>query len=214
MPAANIVDLRRFLSERFPQGPAIRNSRLRTGLDFFDEVLGGGLPKGAITELITPATSAGSASVIQSLIRTAQQDGYFVALIDGEDSFDPQTLGPDGLPHLLWVRCTRAAEAIKAADLLLRDRNFSLVIVDLILNPASELGKIPQTNWYRLQRLAEPASVACLVLTRQNLASSAQLKITLTNSWKLQSLETGISQLQFHVQRSHLRSEIFNQRSG
>jgi hypothetical protein len=58
------------------------------------------------------------------------------------------------LRQLLWMRCTKALEAVKAADLLLRDGNFPLVIVDLILNSPEELRKIPQTTWYRLQRLA------------------------------------------------------------
>jgi hypothetical protein len=208
VPAANIVDLRKFLAERFPQGRVATNSRLRTGLDLLDEVSGGGLPKGMITELISPQISAGSASLIHALIRLAERDRYFVALVDGEDSFDPQALEAGCLGHLLWVRCFKAMEAIKAADLLLRDGNFALVIVDLIFNPATELRQIPQTNWYRLQRLVESAATACLVLTRHSLVSSAQLKIVLENSWTLQTLESAISALRFHVQRSHLKSEI------
>src|SRR6266702_3102880 len=142
-----------------------------------DEAIGGGLPKGAITELISPKVSAGSASLIHALLETAQRDCYFLALIDGRDSFDPQPLGNACLGHLLWMRCTKALEAIKAADLLLRDGNFPLVIVDLVLNPREESRKIPQTNWYRLQRLVESASTACLIMTRQGMVSSAQLKI-------------------------------------
>jgi hypothetical protein len=211
MPAANIVDLRKFLAERFPQGPVAAISRLSTGWDFFDTVSGGGLPKGAITELISPQISAGSASLIHALIRIAERDRYFAALIDGGDSFDPQMPEPGCLRHLLWVRCRKAVEAMKAADFLLRDGNFSLVIVDLIFNPATELRKIPQTSWYRLQRLVESAATACLVLTRQSLVSSAQLKIVLENSWRLQTLESTISELRFHVQRSHLKSEIKDQ---
>src|SRR5206468_4710380 len=100
-----------------------------------------------------------------------------ISLIDGRDSFDPQPLGNSCLRHLLWVRCHKAFEAVKAADLLLRDGNFPLVIVDLVLNPPEELRKIPQTSWYRLQRLVEPTSAVCLVLTRHSMVSSAQLKI-------------------------------------
>src|SRR5207245_10667982 len=182
---------------------------VRTGLAFLDEAIGGGLPKGAITELISPEVSAGSASLIHALLETAQRDCYFLALIDGWDSFDPQPLGNACLGYLLWVRCTKALEAIKAADLLLRDGNFPLVIVDLVLNPREELRKIPQTNWYRLQRLVESAPTACLVLTRLGTVSSAQLKIVLENSWTLESFEeeNAISQLQIRVERSNLRRE-------
>ena len=64
-------------------------TRLVTGLAFFDQPVGGGLPKGAITELISPRRSAGSASLVHAFIRGAYRDKYFVALIDGRDSFDP-----------------------------------------------------------------------------------------------------------------------------
>jgi len=36
----------------------------------------------------------------------------------------PQTAGPIALRNLLWLRCAAAADAVKAADLLLRDGNF------------------------------------------------------------------------------------------
>src|SRR5215467_8436211 len=110
------------------------------------------------------------------------------------------------LEHLLWVRCSKASEAIKAADLLLRDGNFPLVIVDLVLNAPEELRKIPQTNWYRLQRLVELLPTACLVLTRYEMVSSAQLKLVLENSWDIQTFETDdpLSHLRIVVKRSHL----------
>ena len=105
------------------------------------------------------------------------------------------------------MRCGKAAEAIKAADLLLRDGNFPLVIVDLVLNAPNELRKIPQTSWYRLQRLVEVAPTACLVLTRQSMVGSAQLKIVLENLWTLDTFEeeNAIARLRIRVQRSHLQ---------
>ena len=108
--------------------------------------------------------------------------------------------------HLLWIRCRKALDSVKAADFLLRDGNFPLVIVDLVLNSLEELRKIPQTSWYRLQRLVEAAPTACLIINRQSLVSSARLKIVLENSWTLEALEkeNAISNLQFHIQRSHL----------
>jgi len=206
--SSKIIDLRNLLANRFPHAPAPAGTRLITGLASLDQAISGGLPKGAITELI----SAGSASLIHALLQAAHRNRYFLALIDGRDSFDPSASGGLGnacLGYLLWVRCTKALEAIKAADLLLRDGNFPLVIVDLVLNPREELRKIPQTNWYRLQRLVESAPTACLVLTRLGTVSSAQLKIVLENSWTLESFEeeNAISQLQIRVERSHLRRE-------
>src|SRR3989440_11359203 len=213
---AVIIDLRKALSERFPARSAPVASVLTTGLRFLDRASSGGLPKSAITELITPRPSAGSASLVHALLRAAQQDRHFVALIDGSDSFDPGSSDNSALRHLLWVRCRKAFDAIKAADFLLRDGNFPLVIVDLVLNTAQELRKVPQTNWYRLQRLVEAVPTACLVINRQGIVSSAQLRIVLENSWTLADLEkeNALSDLRFRVQRSHLKSQISNQQSA
>jgi len=213
-----VVDLRKLLAERFPQKQLLPGTHLSTGLSFFDKVTGGGLAKGAITELISPKESAGSASLIYALLQAAHRERYFLALIDGRDSFDPSALdglGNARLQNLLWVRCRKAAEAIKAADLVLRDGNFPLVIVDLILNTRDELRKIPQTSWYRLQRLVEAAPTACLVLTRQSMISSAQLKIVLENLWTLKTFaqENALSQLRIRLQRSHLKPKVGSQRS-
>jgi hypothetical protein len=201
---AKIIDLHKLLSERFPHVAVTTATRLFMGLSFFDERIGGGLPRGAITELISPQTSAGSASLIHALIHCAYRDNYFLALIDGRDSFDPSGVKNVRLQHLLWVRCSKASEAIKAADLLLRDRNFPLVIVDLVLNAPEELRKIPQTNWYRLQRLVEVVPTACLVLTRYEMVGSAQLKLLLENSWNIRTFETqnALSRVRIVVKRS------------
>jgi len=208
-PSGKIVDLRKLLAERFPQPPFPAATRLVTGLSFVDQAIGGGLPRGAITELISPQISAGSASFIQALLQAAHRDRYFLALIDGRDSFDPSALAELGnlrLRNLLWVRCSKALEALKAADLLLRDGNFPLVIIDLVLNLPEELRKIPQTTWYRLQRLVKLSPTACLVLSRHGMVSSAQFKIVLENSWSLKTFQEdeATSQLRIRVQRSHL----------
>jgi hypothetical protein len=200
-----IIHLRQLLAERFPQLGAPAAERLPTGVPAIDEALGGGLPKSAITELSSPNFSAGSALFTHALLQNAHRGAFFLALVDGRDSFDPQTAGPNVLANLFWVRCAAAAEAVKAADLLLRDGNFPLVVLDLVLNPAEELRKIPQSNWYRLQRLVEGTPTAFLVLTRQGIISSAQLKLSLANAWHLSDLErtNTASRLKIEVNRVH-----------
>ena len=216
MPGSGkIIDLRKLLAERFPQLPQTATTRLVTGLPLLDRSSGGGLPRAALTELTSPRTSAGSASIIHALIQTAYRDNYFLALIDGRDSFDPCGLDDCSLRHLLWVRCSKASEAIRAADLLLRDGNFPLLMLDLVLNSAEELRKIPQTNWYRFQRLVELVPTACLVLTPSEMVASAQVKLVLENSWNLETLEkqNAISQIRIEVKRSRFQAEIGNQKS-
>ncbi len=203
--SSKIIDLRNLLAERFPQAPIAPASRLTTGIPPLDEPLGGGLTRGAITELSSTNASAGTALLIAALLDAVCRSRYFIALVDGRDSFDPQSLGNRRLQHLLWIRCENAAQALKATDLLLRDGNFPIVIMDLVLNAAEQLRKIPQTSWYRLQRLVEPTPSALLVLTRRSSISRAQWKLSLENSWRLADLENkrAISQLRIRVRRAH-----------
>ncbi|HSP44610.1 MAG TPA: hypothetical protein VLO30_01330 [Chthoniobacterales bacterium] len=207
--SSSIIDLRRLLAERFPQTFVPAPDRLRTGVPAIDTAIGG-LPKNAITELSSPNLSAGSALLLHALLQNAHHDGFFVALVDGKDSFDPHTAGPAVLPNLLWVRCHDASEAVQAADLLLRDGNFPLVILDLVLNASDELRKIPQTHWYRLQRLVEAAPSVFLVLTRRSMISSAQLKLFLDNAWRLSDLEEqeAGTRLKVQVERVHGGKEM------
>ena len=86
---AKIIDLRNLLAERFPHPSCTTARRLITGLRFLEESIGGGLPRGAITEMIRPGTSAGSASLIHALVHCAYRDNYFLALIDGRDCLTP-----------------------------------------------------------------------------------------------------------------------------
>jgi hypothetical protein len=209
MAASNkVIDLRQLLAERFPQTFAPGTERFRTGIAAVDDL--GGLPKNAITELSSPHLSAGSALLIHALLQNAHRSGFFLALVDGRDSFDPQPVGNAALRNLLWVRCTQAFAAVQAADLLLRDGNFPLVVLDLVLNAAEELRKIPQTNWYRLQRLVEAAPAAFLVLTRRSMISSAQLKLSLENVWRLSDLEEQdlTARLKIQVNRVQAGREI------
>jgi len=195
-----IIDLRKLLAERFQQPPTLIGGQINVPL--LERTLEGGLRKGAITEIISPNPSAGSALLIHSLLQIAQRDRFFLALIDGSDSFD--VYDSDALQHLLWVRCEKASEAVKAADFLLRDGNFPLVILDLVLNPSDELRRIPATSWYRLQRLVEPTPAAFAVISRHNMVASARTKIVLENRWSLSDLSRDhpSTQLHFKVRRA------------
>lgn len=186
--STTILDLRRMLAERFPaaHGPGIGRAAepeiaapagVSTGLPPLDRLLGNGLPKGEVTELVGDGPGSGSAQVIHALLECAAADGRFVALVDGADSFDVDAPTPAALERLLWVRCRSAEEALKAADLLLRDRNFPLVVLDLKLNPAVQLRKIPSSAWHRFGRIAEHNGTTLLVVTPQPLVGAVSVRV-------------------------------------
>jgi hypothetical protein len=195
MPAANIIELRQLLAERFPglrtradELSAAKRAFWPTGLPQLDEPLRGGLAKGTLAEVTAEQRSSGSALLMTALIHRALRENHFLAVIDGQDSLEVTQLGED-LSRLLWVRCRSADESMKAADLLLRDGNLPLVLLDLISNPAAQLRRIPATTWYRFQRLIEQTSVVCVVFTPRAMVPPAQVRIALRSRFSLNALE-------------------------
>jgi hypothetical protein len=76
-----------------------------TGIESLDEILQGGLPVGAVSELVGPECS-GRTSVALSFLARMTQTAKVCAWIDGCDALDPVSAaaGVD-LARLLWVRC-------------------------------------------------------------------------------------------------------------
>ena len=184
MPSdTKLIELRQFLAERLPRARlGVAPARtvpetVPTGIKSVDQGLGGGLPRGTVTELVAPGEGSGSAQFIHTLLRHTASAGGFLTLVDGADSLDVDALEPEALAHLLWVRCRNTAEALQTTDLLLRDRNIALVVLDLKLNPAHELRRIPGTLWYRFSRLMEQQGATVLVITPQPLVAGAAARI-------------------------------------
>lgn len=211
MPAAtNIVDLRQLLAERFPRAHApaapVVPSGQATGIPRLDALLGGGLPQGGITELVGSGPGSGSAQVLHALLRQVAVAGRFLALVDGADSFDVDAADPDALARLLWVRCTRADEALKAVDLLLRDRNIPMVVLDLKLNAAPELRRIPSSTWFRFSRLVEHHGTTLLVITPQSLVGAADLRVGMECRLDLEALAAGPASVIHRLEFQSLRA--------
>jgi hypothetical protein len=190
MPAApeKLASLRHLLAERFPSLPRTVGRVLPTGLPALDEATGG-LPLGAVTELVCAAPSCGGHLFLGQLLTVTRTARQRVALIDGSDSFDPASHSTDLLAHLVWIRCSGIAAALQSADLLTRDANLGLVVLDLRRATESELRRTPATQWYRLQRAVEPTDLALVVITPRTSVPSAQLRFILNASHPAAALE-------------------------
>jgi hypothetical protein len=181
--------LRQLLATRFPaEAPAARPA-LPTGVPAIDETAGGGLPLGALSEIVCAAPSAGSALLVARLLELTRTRRTRVALVDAGDAFDPASHTADTLHHLVWVRCRRTAEALPAADLVVRDANLTLVVLDLRGLPAADLRRTPATTWYRLQRAVAQSGVALVTLTPCVAVASAQLRFVLDRPYDLAALD-------------------------
>ncbi len=181
-----VIELRKILADRYPQQTGIRSWCLPTGWSALDSLLGGGLPKGAITQLLIPNISSGGAIVLHEIIEAMQEASQYVALIDGKDCFEPAV----DHPLLLWIRCHNVLQALKATDLILRDGNLSLVILDFKENQDKELRKIPASAWYRFQRITEENRNTLLAITRHPIVSNAQITISTVHRLSMDDLST------------------------
>jgi hypothetical protein len=98
------------LAQRIPSAltPAPKMIRpvAATGIEPLDDVLGGGLPVGAISELVGPECSGRTSAAISFLAR-ATHTAKVCAWIDVSNTFDPASAAATGidLTRLLWVRC-------------------------------------------------------------------------------------------------------------
>jgi hypothetical protein len=166
-----------------------------TGIDLLDAPLGGGFPRGQLSELVGPRSS-GRTSVLMTMLAAATGRGELVALVDALDTFDVESAAAAGvdLDRLLWIRghvvpnpgmCgdlnQRAMEqAVKALTLVLQAGNFGLVAFDVADAPADVWRRLPFTTWLRLQRMVEGRPTICVLVGNEPMArSAAGLTLTL-----------------------------------
>lgn len=169
-----------------------------TGVSGLDARLGGGLPRGHLSEIAGPRSS-GRTSLMLQTIAAATARGELVALIDALDMLDPLSAVAAGVDcrRLLWIRghavmhpgpCRdlnqRALEhAVKALGLVLQAGNFGLVVLDLGEAPVEGIRRLPFTTWLRLQRMVEGSQTIGLLVGHDPVArSSAGLTIRLQSA--------------------------------
>lgn len=206
----NVLDLRRMLSERFPaahtRSLSAKVPALATGVPELDHLLGGGLPKGEVTELVGDGDGSGSAQVIHALVRQAAREGRFLALVDAADSYDIDAPTSAELHRLLWVRCRGAEEALRATDVLLRDRNIPLVILDLKPLSMAQCRKVPSSVWHRYARITEHQGTTLMVVTPSALVGGVAVRVETRARLGLEALQAlpalNMSRLRFQLLRS------------
>jgi len=112
MPQASIVRLQieSALAHRIPSALTPRPRIIRpvapTGIAAVDELMDGGLPVGAITEMVGPESS-GRTAVALSFLRHLTHAGRVCAWVDASDTLDPESAAAAGIDfaRFLWVRC-------------------------------------------------------------------------------------------------------------
>ena len=147
------------------------DERISSGNAALDRLLGGGFPRGHLSE-VCGATSSGRTSLAYRLLASATAHGEIGALVDSRDRFDPRCAAAAGvrLSHLLWVRPGGEREAFRASEILLGTRGLGLVLLDLA-DGLSALSATRYTSaWPRLARQARASNVTLVLLSRERLA--------------------------------------------
>jgi recA bacterial DNA recombination protein len=139
---------------------------LSSGLAEID-ALTGGLPRGAITEIVG-SVSSGRMSLLLAAFAHATSNSETVAIIDTSDSFDPASAANSGVDvnQLLWVRCDKSLErAFKATDLLLQSGGFGFVALNLAEVAANNARRILSSWWFRFRRAIENTPTTFVVIS-------------------------------------------------
>ena len=170
------------------------------GLPVIDERVGG-LFRGAINEFSGPPASG--ALFLGALLEQALHGGTHLAFVDAADSFEPSQWAPALLRRMLWVRCHSTKEAIRSVDLLLRDGNLAVVVLDLQASSETSLRQVPGSTWHRFARTVEASGTVLVVLSVRPTAEGVRLRITDEHDWPFESLQEPRREL-----RSSLRLSI------
>jgi recombination protein RecA len=187
--------LDRTLTSTVPACEPAGASAAATGIAALDACLGGGLPRGQLSELAGPASS-GRTTLLHQFLAAATRRGEMAALVDTVDRLDVASLAAAGadLDRLLWIRSGRSDgrpgsplldgdvdRALKAWNLVLQAGGFGVVALDLADLPHQAIARVPFTTWLRVQRIVEGSDTACVIVVPGPLARSAGgLTVTLT----------------------------------
>ena len=170
-------------------GPDPAASAAPTGRVELNVRLGGGWPRGHISEIVGPRSS-GRTSVLVSTLAAATETGAVAALIDTFDRFDPISASAAGLDvsRLLWVRGPALVveharpsaieeavqRAIRAFDLVIRAGGFAVAALDLADVPGRYVRLLPPATWLRLAHANEGRATAGLLVGEAPMGRSAR----------------------------------------
>jgi recombination protein RecA len=177
----SLLRARRLQADAPPlRGEEGRPRPLGTGIAELDALLGGGFPRGRLSEIHGPASS-GRTGLLLALLARVTGGGALAALVDPLDRLDPASAAAAGvdLARLLWLRGPRVAgeeppakalaDSAAAAATLASSGLFDLVALDLV-GTERERRRLPATTWRRLERTVEETKTALVLVADSHVA--------------------------------------------
>lgn len=141
---------------------ALQDDCLPTACEPLDRLLGGGLARGRLAELVAWGSSGRFAMALGALAATTR-GGQAAALIDLGDGLEPHGAAEAGivLERLLWTRPRCMKEALMATEAVIAC-GMPLVVLELGVPPVPG-GRGGEAFWRRIVREAEKRRSAVLV---------------------------------------------------
>ncbi len=153
-PSPALTALRSRLDE-VVGGARLAGPAWATGITPLDAALGGGIPRGRITEVVG-AMGVGKTALLRQVVTRVLQSGGWVAWVDARRTLAPQPWAGLGT-RLVMVRPHDHRRGAWCADVLLRSGVFALVVLD----GAPLLSRV---HGVRLAQLARERDAACVIL--------------------------------------------------
>ncbi len=164
-----------------------KDRRLSSGIASIDALVGGGIARGRITEIVG-RPGCGRTSIAASFAASATRLSEVAAWLDSTDAFDPSSIAAAGADpsRILWAsfknapRLTRETSdgaapplrrpspLLRAAELVLEAGGFGLVVIDF--GDAPYL--LPQSAALRLARAAERCGAAVIAIAPRRMCGT------------------------------------------
>lgn len=179
---AALAELRKQLGTRVVTGSELlqvqeaREVRSATGMAGLNEQLGGGLPKGQLTEIIDGGKGGGGL-VLAALLAGARRKGRYVVWVDVGCGFSPEGIPRHDLDSLLWVGCSSAKEAVEALDTVSRDGNFSLFLVDLRGSTPRDWRSVRANQWQRILGQLRQNEASAVLFAAESVTAAAKHRV-------------------------------------
>lgn len=139
-------------------------------------------PARAISELFPAQKGCALSLWIAGILGEPEETAAFpeFVLVDAGDHFDPASYTAAACSRLLWVRCSRISDALKATDLLVRDGNMPFIMLDVYSLPMAELRSISASVWWRIRQFCENSACRLIVLSPFPLVPCASLRLSIS----------------------------------
>lgn len=216
---AALEALRRELGTRVCLGTELlqhqdrREPRQESGVGELDRLLGGGLARGRLTEIVVPGPSQGGGLVLASLCARSRREGHYAMLLDIGGGMAVEQLPGRDLESLLWVGCESAAQAVAVFDVAVRDENFRWFLIDGRDCRPEDWRAVRPAYWQRIGGHLRESEAVAVLLARAPVTTLAKDRVELVSRLDLEGLHREREELIASIRFRRAAVEVADRRA-